>query len=114
MSETNGKSGIFVGLHRGLNVQKSTRLSWKTRPVLRKGRISKRSAAVREIIREVAGFSPLEKRMMEMIRTGVQAKEKRAVKLAKQKLGTHRRAQHKRDELVDVIAAQKKKGGQQQ
>jgi large subunit ribosomal protein L36e len=111
MSETNGKSGIFVGLNRGKNVAVSSRLSWKTRPVLRKGRISKRSAAVREIIREVAGFSPLEKRMMEMIRTGVQAKEKRAVKLAKQKLGTHRRAQHKRDELVDVIAAQKKKGG---
>ena len=46
--------------------------------------------------------------MMEMIRTGIQAKEKRAVKLAKQKLGTHRRAQHKRTELVDLLAAQRK------
>lgn len=108
MSETNGKSGIFIGLNHGKVTQLSTRTAWKSRPVLRKGRISKRSQAVREIIREVAGFSPLEKRMMEMIRTGVQAKEKRAVKLAKQKLGTHRRAQHKRTELVDLLAAQRK------
>ena len=108
MSETNGKSGLFIGLNNGFITNLSKRTAWKARPVLRKGRISKRCHAVREIIREVAGFSPLEKRMMEMIRTGVQAKEKRAVKLAKQKLGTHRRAQHKRDELVSMIAVQRK------
>ena len=108
MTETNGKSGLFVGLNHGRITQLSTRTAWKTRPSLRKGKLSKRSQAVREIIREVAGFSPLEKKMMELIRTGVQAKEKRAVKLAKQKLGTHRRAQHKRTEVVDAIAAQRK------
>merc|ERR1712166_506452 len=106
---SNGKSGMFIGLNHGKVVQLSTKTSWKQRPVLRKGRISKRSQAVREIIREVAGFSPLEKKM---IRTGVQAKEKRAVKLAKQKLGTHRRAQHKKEELVVLIAAQKKQAGE--
>ena len=84
MTETNGKSGLFVGLNHGKITQLSTRTAWKTRPGLRKGKLSKRSQAVREIIREVAGFSPLEKKMMELIRTGVQAKEKRAVKLAKQ------------------------------
>jgi large subunit ribosomal protein L36e len=84
-------------------------MSWKTRPVLKKGVVSKRAAAVREVIREVAGFSPLEKRMMELIRTGVATKEKKAGKIARQKLGTHRRAMHKKDELVDMIAASKRK-----
>ena len=78
-------------------------MAWKTRPVTQKGKVAKRAAAVREVIREVAGFSPLEKRMMELIRTGVATKEKKAAKIARQKLGTHRRAMRKKDELVDFI-----------
>ena len=47
--------------------------------------------------------------MLELIRTGVAAKEKKAVKMARRKLGTHRRAQHKRDELVDLVNKSKRK-----
>ena len=103
MSETNGKSGLFIGLNRGMVQTKSTKIGWKSRPVLRKGRTSKRALAVRELIREIAGLSPLEKRMTELIRTGVQQKEKRAVKLARAKLGTQRRAEFKRTEVVKMI-----------
>ena len=103
MSETNKKSGLFVGLNHGHVVTRPAKMPWKTRPVTKKGASSKRATAVREVIREVAGFSPLEKRMMELIRTGVATKEKKAGKVARQKLGTHRRAMHKKDELVDMI-----------
>merc|ERR1712028_88065 len=103
MSETNGKSGLFIDLNRGMVVPASKRLGWKARPVLRKGKQSKRALAVRELIREIAGLSPLEKRMTELIRTGVQQKEKRAVKLARAKLGTQRRAEFKRTEMHKLI-----------
>ena len=106
MSDTNGKSGLFIGLNRGMVVPLAKNQSYKKRPVLRKGKISKRSAGIRELIREIAGLAPFEKRMVELIRTGVQSKEKRAVKLARAKLGTQRRAQKKRDELVSMITVQ--------
>lgn len=40
---------------------------------------------VREIIREVAGIAPYEKRLMELLKVG---KDKRALKLAKKKVST--------------------------
>ena len=109
MSSTNNKSGIFVGKNKGHTVTLPAKQAWKTRPVTKKGKISKRSLAVREVIREVAGFSPIEKRMLEMIRTGVASKEKKAVKHCRQKFGTHRRACMKRDELVRIIQSQQRK-----
>lgn len=83
MSETNGRTGLFVGLNHGHIVQRPKKMAWKSRPVLRKGKISKRSTMVRQIIREVAGFSPLEKKMLELIKTGVATKEKKAGKMAR-------------------------------
>ena len=47
-------------------------------------KLNKRVAFVREVISEVAGFSPYEKRVMELLKVG---KEKRALKLLKVKLG---------------------------
>ena len=64
---------------------------------------------VREVMREVCGLAPYERKMMEMIRTGVAAKEKKAVKLARRKLGSNKRAQRKREEISNIIRAQKKK-----
>ena len=64
---------------------------------------------VREIIREVCGLAPYEKKMMELIRTDERAKEKKAVKLARSRLGSQRRAMKKREEITKLIAAQKKR-----
>jgi hypothetical protein len=43
---------------------------------------------VRDIVKEVMGFAPYERRMMEVLRLG---KEKRAQRFAKKRLGTHQR-----------------------
>ena len=64
---------------------------------------------VREIIREVCGLAPYEKKMMELIRTDERSKEKKAVKLARARLGSQRRAMKKREEITKLIAAQKKR-----
>lgn len=109
MSETNGRTGLFVGLNHGHIVQRPKKMAWKTRPVLRKGKVSNRCKLVRTVIREVAGFSPLEKKMLELIRTGVATKEKKAGKMARAKLGTHRRAMKKKEELNDFIVASRRK-----
>ena len=103
------KTGIFVGLNKGFIVTKPKVNTRKQKPSHRKGALGKRVSFVREVIREVAGLAPYERKMMEMIRTGVASKEKKAVKLARARLGTHHRAQIKRDEINDLIRAQRKK-----
>ena len=103
------KSGIFVGLNKGFVVTKPKVNTRKLKQSYKKGKLGKRVALVREVIREVVGLAPYERKMMELIRTGVATKEKKAVKLARRRLGTHRRAQHKKAELVEMIRAQKKK-----
>jgi large subunit ribosomal protein L36e len=55
---------------------------------------------VRGLIREVVGFAPYEKRITELLKVG---KDKRALKVAKRKLGTHKRAKKKREEMAGVI-----------
>ena len=53
---------------------------------------------VREVIRETGGLAPYEKRIVELLKLG---KDKRALKMAKRKLGTHLRAKHQREEISD-------------
>jgi large subunit ribosomal protein L36e len=103
------RTGIFVGLNKGFVVTKPKTNTRKQKPSYKKGALGKRVTLVREVIREVVGLAPYERKMIEMIRTGVAIKEKKAVKLARRRLGTQRRAQHKRDEINDIIRAQKKK-----
>ncbi|KAG0466570.1 hypothetical protein HPP92_018150 [Vanilla planifolia] len=68
---------------------------------------SKRVQFVRNLIREVAGFAPYEKRITELLKVG---KDKRALKVAKRKLGTHKRAKRKREEMATVLRKMRSAG----
>ncbi|KAF9580058.1 hypothetical protein BGW38_003443 [Lunasporangiospora selenospora] len=79
----------------------TTRRALPATPSYKKGAAGKRVVFVRSIIREVAGFAPYERRIMELLKN---AKDKRARKLAKKRLGTFVRAKKKVEEMTDVIA----------
>jgi large subunit ribosomal protein L36e len=64
---------------------------------------------IREVVREVCGFAPYERRIMELIKIGTPSTTKRALKLAKKRLGTHKRGKKKREAMTQVIAQQRRK-----
>ena len=97
------KTNMAVGADHGKVV---TKLELKQRPSYRKGKLNKRVGFVREVIREVAGFSPYEKRCLELLKVG---KEKRCLKLLKRKLGTHSRAKSKREQMSGELRKQRVK-----
>ena len=72
----------------------------------RKGRLHPRVKAIREVMTEVTGLSPFQRKMMEMLKTGDSVKEKKAVRLARKRTGSHKRAQLVRDKIASIIAAQ--------
>eukprot|EP01102_Stenamoeba_stenopodia_P004314 TRINITY_DN14635_c0_g1_i1.p1 TRINITY_DN14635_c0_g1~~TRINITY_DN14635_c0_g1_i1.p1 ORF type:complete len:138 (+),score=56.09 TRINITY_DN14635_c0_g1_i1:107-520(+) len=98
---------IAVGLKKGHVVKKRT---LPVRPVAKKAVLTKKRKLVKELIREVTGFAPYEKRIMELLRNSL---DKRALKLAKKKLGTHVRGKRKREELSNVIAQQRARAAAQ-
>ncbi|KIV77938.1 60S ribosomal protein L36 [Exophiala sideris] len=102
--EATEKSGLAAGLNKGHKVSPITP---KPRISRRKGLQSKRTAFVREIVREVAGLAPYERRVIELLRN---SKDKRARKLAKKRLGTLGRAKRKVDDLQRVIAEARRTG----
>eukprot|EP01112_Ceratiomyxa_fruticulosa_P023659 TRINITY_DN914_c0_g1_i5.p1 TRINITY_DN914_c0_g1~~TRINITY_DN914_c0_g1_i5.p1 ORF type:complete len:175 (+),score=31.63 TRINITY_DN914_c0_g1_i5:101-625(+) len=85
--------GVAVGTKKGHTVLRRKRVS-------RIHRVSKRGKFVKELIREVAGFAPYERRVMELLKNGL---DKRALKLAKKRVGSHQRAKVKREELSTVL-----------
>ncbi|KAL0341045.1 UNVERIFIED_CONTAM: 60S ribosomal protein L36-1 [Sesamum radiatum] len=97
MAPKQPNSGLFVGLKKGHVV---TPKDLAPRPSDRKGKTSKRVHFTRSLIREVAGFAPYEKRITELLKVG---KDKRALKVAKRKLGTHKRAKRKREEMASAL-----------
>merc|ERR1719431_1498592 len=95
---------LAVGLNKG---HKVTKTNYRKRRVAQKGRSTTRNKFMRDIIREIVGFAPYEKRCMEFLKV---SREKRALKFLKQRLGTHLRAKRKREELQRVIIQQRKAG----
>merc|ERR1711970_1300224 len=108
------KTGIFVGLNRGHIVTKPKveAEAFKANKSGRKGRLHPRVKAVREVVQEVCGLAPFQKKMIEMIRTGVAIKEKKAVRHARQRVGQHKRAGRIRDNLLAIIAVQKREAAE--
>ncbi|KAL7909685.1 ribosomal protein L36e domain-containing protein [Trichoderma velutinum] len=83
--ETPAKTGLAVGLNKG---HKTTARVVKPRVSRTKGHLSKRTAFVREVVKEVAGLAPYERRVIELLRN---SKDKRARKLAKKRVRLRRR-----------------------
>ncbi len=92
------KHEMCVGLEKGHRVTKIDN---------KKGRrgINKRNKFVRDLVREVVGFSPYERRCMELLKI---SKDKKALRFCKKRLGTLTRGKKKREEMVLVMAAQRK------
>merc|ERR1719421_259329 len=100
------KTGYAGGLNKGHIV---TKRELAPRPSNRKGKKSERVTMIREVIREVAGFAPYERRIIELIKIGSAATQKRALKFAKKRLGTHKRGKKKREEMGNAVAEMRKK-----
>ncbi|ORZ33768.1 ribosomal protein L36e, partial [Catenaria anguillulae PL171] len=96
---------MYVGLNKG---HPTTKRVLKQKEVSNKGRLSTRVKFIRSLVREVSGFAPYEKRVMELLKN---SKDKRARKLAKKRLGTLRRAKSKVEELSTIIAEQRRHAG---
>jgi len=95
-------SGIAVGANKGFVTTKRPK---RERQARKKGKCGRRVALVRGVIREVAGYAPYEKRIMEILKGGGNNPQKRAWRFAKNRLGTHGRAKRKVAEIADVVAA---------
>lgn len=98
-------TGIAIGINKGHKVTprvKAARVSY------RKGAASARTTFVRDIIQEVAGLAPYERRIIELLRN---SQEKRARKLAKKKLGTFGRAKAKVESMTKIIAESRRVAG---
>ncbi|XP_002987131.2 60S ribosomal protein L36-1 [Selaginella moellendorffii] len=104
MAPSVASGGIAIGLNKGHVVTK--RMPAK-RPIAMRGKGQKRTLFVRKLIREVVGFAPYEKRITELLKVG---KDKRALKVAKRKLGSHLRAKKKREEMSTVLRKMRSSG----
>merc|ERR1719354_1238941 len=93
---------ICVGLNKGHKVTKNTP---KTKVSRTKGVLSKRVKFVRDVVQEVCGFAPYEKRALELLKIN---KDKRALKFVKKRLGTHTRGKRKRDDLARIQKAMRR------
>ena len=59
---------------------------------------------IRKVIAEVSGRSPYERKIIEMLKQSKANASKKAYKMAKKSLGTHKRAMRKRTELAEFIS----------
>ncbi|XP_038204304.1 60S ribosomal protein L36-like [Arvicola amphibius] len=93
---------MAMGFNKGHKVTKNLsqpRHSWW------RGRLTKHTKFVRDMIPEVCGFSPYEQRAMELLMV---SKDKRALKFIKKRVGMHILAKRKQEELSNVLAAMRK------
>ncbi|KAF8517767.1 ribosomal protein L36e [Gautieria morchelliformis] len=87
------RSNLRVGLNKG---HPTTPIERAVKPSHRKGRITPKTSFTRQVIRDVAGYAPYERRVMELLRNS--------------KLGTLLRAKRKIDELGAAIQESRRAG----
>ena len=92
-------TGLAFGRNPGHKVNTIKKADRRERPSRRKGKQGKRTKFVRELIREMTGFAPYEKRMFEILKLADSKATKKAYRFAKVRLGTHKRALQKRAEI---------------
>lgn len=97
-------TGLAWGPNKGHVIEP---LPKRERPSEKKGKLGVKVKFARDVIRDVCGYTPYERRAMELLAQGF---DKRALKFCKKRLGTHRRGKKKRLELEGVLQAQKLKG----
>ena len=102
------KSGIYKGKHAGFTVEKPETNPKLAKPSYRRGTQGKRVALIRDVIREISGYAPYERRIIKLLSIGDEGADKRAMKFAKRRIGGHRRGKAKREAFRIVVAAQKK------
>eukprot|EP00029_Vermamoeba_vermiformis_P003468 TRINITY_DN1394_c0_g1_i1.p1 TRINITY_DN1394_c0_g1~~TRINITY_DN1394_c0_g1_i1.p1 ORF type:complete len:112 (+),score=31.09 TRINITY_DN1394_c0_g1_i1:141-476(+) len=98
------KSGLALGLNKGFRIVK--RAAPARARDTRKGKLGPGKVIVKEVIREVTGYAPYEKRILELLRNGL---DKKALRLAKRRVGTHNRAKKKREEMAHVLRMEKQR-----
>ncbi|KAG4066534.1 hypothetical protein HA402_007170 [Bradysia odoriphaga] len=105
---------ICVGLNKGHKTAKIKNVKYtgdKKVKGLRSSRLknvqTKHTKFVRDLVREVVGHAPYEKRCMELLKI---SKDKRALKFCKARLGTHIRGKKKREELSNILTQMRKAG----
>eukprot|EP00656_Telonema_subtile_P049356 TRINITY_DN6111_c0_g1_i2.p1 TRINITY_DN6111_c0_g1~~TRINITY_DN6111_c0_g1_i2.p1 ORF type:complete len:128 (-),score=35.12 TRINITY_DN6111_c0_g1_i2:131-514(-) len=94
------KNGIIAGFNKG---HKTTPRDVKISRKARLGQPKKKVRAVKAIIADLCGFTPMEKRMVELLRVG---KEKRALKFCNKRLGNIVSAKKVRARVEDTLRAQ--------
>ena len=67
----------------------------------------KRVTVIRRVISELVGKSPFEKKIIEVIKLRHSNSNKKAYKIAKKRLGTHKRALKKREQLIEFVNTRK-------
>ena len=97
------RTGLAFGRNHGHKVTQISKKDRRAKPSRRKGNLGKRTKFVREVIREISGFAPYEKRMFEILKLGDSKATKKAYRFAKVRLGTHKRALRKRAEIEGFI-----------
>jgi large subunit ribosomal protein L36e len=91
--------GLAIGLNKGHVVTSIEVPSWTHGSAPRK-----RVTLIRKVVREITGKSPYEKKIIELLKQKKANSNKKAYKLAKKSLGTHKRAQRKRTELNEYLS----------
>ena len=98
-----GKTGYFIGTDRG-HITTPCKPDKRVKHRKNKGN---RVTFIRNIVREVVGFAPYEKRLMDLLRADDSKRAKKGVQIARKRLGTHKRALHKQAELQKIIDEKK-------